>query len=267
MTNPKTVLITGASSGIGQSIALHLAQHGYQVFGTSRNPPAEKMDGITMLRLDVTDESSALACVSSVIERAGRLDVLVNNAGVDLAGAIEETTLEEAKWIFETNFFGVARMTKAVLPHMRQRRSGRIINISSALGLAAWPFEAFYCASKFALEGYTESLRYETALFNIQVSSVQPGFFQSNIIKAQRYTSPAIPDYEPARSRAIALINKWAAESPDPLPVAKTVRRIIESRSPRLRYAVGLEAKLAPPLSRLLPERVVMWIGRKILGV
>lgn len=267
MTNPKTVLITGASSGIGQSIALHLAQHGYQVFGTSRSPAAESTDGIPMLRLDVTDESSALACVSSVIERAGRLDVLVNNAGVDLAGAIEETTLEEAKWIFETNFFGVARMTKAVLPHMRQRRSGRIINISSALGLAAWPFEAFYCASKFALEGYTESLRYETALFNIQVSSVQPGFFQSNIIKAQRYTSPAIEDYEPARSRAIALINKWAQESPDPLPVAKTVRRIIESRSPRLRYAVGLEAKLAPPLARLLPERVVVWIGRKMLGV
>jgi NAD(P)-dependent dehydrogenase (short-subunit alcohol dehydrogenase family) len=267
MAQPKTVLITGTTSGIGRSTAVHLARQGYTVFGTSRNPPAESMDGVTLLRLDVTDDASVQACVASVIERAGALDVLVNNAGVDLAGAIEETTIEDAKWIFETNFFGMVRMNRAVLPHMRQRRSGQIINISSGLGRAAWPFEAFYCASKFALEGYTESLRYETVLFNIKVSSVQPGFYRSNIINTQRYTSPAIEDYEPARGRAIQLLQKWSREAPDPLPVAKTVQRIIESRSPRLRYAVGLEAQLAPPLAHLLPDRLLIWIGRKLLGV
>lgn len=267
MTDSKTILITGASSGIGRSTAVYLAQQGYTVFGTSRSPTAENTDGFTMLRLDVTDESSAQQCVAAVIERAGSLDVLVNNAGVDLAGAIEETTLEEARWIFETNFFGVVSMTRTALPHMRHRRSGQIINISSGLGRAAWPFEAFYCASKFALEAYTESLRYETVLFNIKVSSVQPSFYRSNIIRTQRYTAPVIEDYEPARGRAIQLLQKWAQEAPDPLPVAKTVRRIIESRSPRLRYAVGLEAKLAPPLAHLLPDRVLIWIGRKLLGV
>jgi NAD(P)-dependent dehydrogenase (short-subunit alcohol dehydrogenase family) len=263
----KTVLVTGATSGIGRSIATHLAMKGYRVFGTSRKPTVETLDGFEVLKLDVTDDDSVQACVAAVLERAGMLDVLVNNAGVDLAGAIEETTLEEAQWIFDINFFGAVRMIKAALPHMRERRSGQIINISSALGRAAWPFEAFYCSSKYALEGYTESLRYEMALFGIKISSVQPGFYKSNISKTQRYAEPTIPDYAAARTRAIELGKKWAEEAPDPLPVAKTVQRIIESRSPRLRYAVGIEAKLAPPLASLLPGWVLIEIGRRMLGV
>jgi NAD(P)-dependent dehydrogenase (short-subunit alcohol dehydrogenase family) len=267
MSGFKTVLVTGASSGIGRSIAMHLARNGYRVFGTSRHPRVDSADGVDMLPLDVTDDRSVTACVAVVLERAGGLDVLVNNAGVDLVGAVEETSFADAKWIFETNFFGAVRMVQAVLPHMRNQRSGQIINISSALGRAAWPFEAFYCSSKYALEGFTESLRYELMLFGIKVSSVQPSFFRSNIFDTQHYPTSPIADYEITRERAIQLLKKWAESAPDPLPVARTVQRIIESRSPRLRYAVGLEAIFAPPLAHLLPERIVLWLGRRMLGV
>jgi NAD(P)-dependent dehydrogenase (short-subunit alcohol dehydrogenase family) len=267
MTASKTVLVTGASSGIGYSIAGHLARLGYRVFGTSRQPEAETLDGFNMLKLDVTDDNSVQACVANVLERAGQLDVLVNNAGVDLLGSIEETPLEDAKWVFETNYFGATRMIQAVLPHMRTRRSGQIINISSALGRAAWPFEAHYCASKYALEGYTEALRYEMALWGIKVSSVQPGFFKSNMHKNQRYAPPTVADYDRPRERSIQLGKEWAEAAPDPLPVARKVQRIIESRSPRLRYAVGLEAKLAPPLAHLLPGWALIAIGKRMLGV
>lgn len=267
MDASKVVLITGASSGIGRATAAHLALKGYRVFGTSRQPIAPTLDGFEMLQLDVTDNQSVRACVDTVLERAGRLDVLVNNAGVDMMGAIEETSIEDAQWIFDTNFFGVMRMTQAVLPHMRSRNSGQLINISSALGLAAWPFETLYCASKYALEGYTLGLRYEMNLFNIKVSSVQPGFYRTDMVKQQRHPSHPIADYDKARNRMIALGKQWAEEAPPPTPVAKTVQKIIESRSPRARYAVGIEAILAPPLSKILPERLVIAIARRLLGV
>jgi NAD(P)-dependent dehydrogenase (short-subunit alcohol dehydrogenase family) len=267
MTSSKTVLVTGASSGIGRSIATHLTREGYHVFGTSRQPHADADTGFEILPLDVTNGHSVIACVATVLERAGQLDVLVNNAGVDLVGAVEETALADAQWIFDTNFFGVVRMVQAVLPHMRVRRSGQIINISSALGRAGWPFEALYCASKYALEGYTESLRYEMAMFGIKVSSVQPGFFRSNIFNSQRYPQSPVAEYDAPRARAIQLGKKWNETAPDPLPVARKVQQIIESRSPRLRYPVGLEAIFAPPLAHLLPEGILLWLGRRMLGV
>lgn len=267
MSNPKTVLVTGASSGIGHSIATHLTKQGYRVFGTSRQARTDQHSDFDMLQLDVTDDASVTKCVETVLERAGRLDVLVNNAGVDLVGAVEETSLVDAQWVFDTNFFGVVRMVQAVLPHMRVQRSGQIINISSALGRAGWPFEAFYCASKYALEGYTESLRYEMALFGIKVSSVQPGFFRSNMFNSQRYPQSPVAEYDAPRTRAIQLGKKWSETAPDPLPVARKVQKIIESRSPRLRYPVGLEAMLAPPLAHLLPEWILLWLGRRMLGV
>ena len=267
MSGSKTVLVTGASSGIGRSIATHLSQQGYRVFGTSRQLDAEAKNGFDMLPLDVTDDASVTVCVATMLERAGSLDVLVNNAGVDLVGAVEETALADAQWVFDTNFFGSVRMIQAVLPHMRVRRSGQIINISSALGRAGWPFEALYCASKYALEGYTESLRYEMALFGIKVSTIQPGFFRSNMFNAQRYPQSPVSEYDVPRTHAIQLGKKWAETAPDPLPVARKVQQIIESRSPRLRYPVGLEAMFAPPLAHLLPEGIILWLGRRMLGV
>jgi NAD(P)-dependent dehydrogenase (short-subunit alcohol dehydrogenase family) len=262
---PKVVLVTGASRGIGRAIAAHLAGRGFCVFGTSRRPAADMLDGFSLIQLDVTDAESVRACVETVIARAARIDVLVNNAGVDLVGALEETTLDDLSWIMETNFYGVHRMVQAVLPGMRARRDGQIINISSALGRAAWPFEGAYCASKFALEGYTEALRYEMNIFNIRVSSVQPGFFKSNMVNAQRIAGGLIADYDAPRQRGIALGRAWANAAPEPLPVARTVERIIRARRPRLYYAVGAEAVIVPPLARLMPGRVLFKVGRWML--
>lgn len=262
----QVIVISGASSGIGRRTAGYLAQAGHTVYGTSRHPSADHVDGFHLLPLDVTDESSVQACVRTVIEREGRIDVLVANAGVDLFGALEETTTAEAQRVFDVNFFGVARLVQAALPFMRAQRAGRIILIGSALGRAAWPFEGMYCASKFALEGYAETLCYEMNLFGIHVSSIQPGFFKSQMIAHQGYTTP-IPDYQSARDHALRLGEAWAGDAPDPLPVAQAVERIMAARQPALRYAVGLEAHLTPPIAQLLPLGVRFKVGRWLLGV
>jgi len=271
-THEPVVLITGASMGIGAATAAHLARIGCRVFGTSRQPTPERIAiaqaaGFTLVQLDVTDAASVSACVADVLARAGRIDVLVNNAGVDLVGGLEETTLEDIHWVFDTNFFGAHRMVCAVLPDMRARRDGLIINVSSALGRASWPFEGAYCASKFALEGYTETLRYELNLFNIRVSSVQPGFYRSNMINTQRSATQQIADYDPARERAIQVGKDWADDASDPAPVARMIGAIIGMKRPRVRYAVGMEAVFAPPLAHLLPARVLFKAGRWMLGV
>lgn len=263
----KVVLVTGASMGIGRAIAAHLAQRGCRVFGTSRQPTTDALDGFALIQLDVTDSESVRACVETVIAHAGRIDVLVNNAGVDLVGALEETSLDDLTWVMETNFYGVHRMVQAVLPGMRARRDGQIINISSGLGRAAFPFEGAYCASKFALEGYTEALRYELNIFNIRVSSVQPGFFRSNMVNTQRIASALIRDYDAPRQRGIALGKSWADAAPEPDPVAQAVERIIRARHPRLYNPVGMEAVVMPPLTRLMPGRVLFKVGRWMLGL
>ena len=180
MSNQKVVLITGASSGVGQSTARLLSQKGYKVFGTSRNPAsAEAIPAVEMLALDVRSDDSVAACVKAVTNEAGRIDVLVNNAAYELAGALEETSMDEAKTQFETNFFGVIRMVKAVLPSMRQQKQGQIINVSSLSGVSSIPFMGIYSASKFALEGYTEALRLEVNPFNIHVSLTEAGFLKT----------------------------------------------------------------------------------------
>jgi short-subunit dehydrogenase len=173
----QTVLVTGASSGIGRATARLLAERGFTVFGTARkpSPPDEgAKSGVTMVALDVRSDESVRACVEQVVAKAGRLDVLVNNAGYSLTGAAEETSVEEAKAQLETNFFGAVRMVNAVLPGMRKAEAGKIINISSLAGSTAIPYSGFYSASKFALEGYSESLWYEVRPFGISVSLVEP---------------------------------------------------------------------------------------------
>src|SRR5262245_58411020 len=168
MDDQKVVLITGASSGVGHTTARLLSQSGYRVFGTSRNPGgAEATPGVATLALDVCSDDSVAACVKAVVADAGRIDVLVNNAAYELAGAAEETTIDEAKAQFETNFFGVVRMVKAVLPSMRRQKHGRIVNVSSLSGVSSIPFMGMYSASKFALEGFSEALQLEVSPFNI----------------------------------------------------------------------------------------------------
>jgi NAD(P)-dependent dehydrogenase (short-subunit alcohol dehydrogenase family) len=262
----KVILITGASSGIGRAMASHLARQGYQVYGTSRAPNADIMDGFTLLPLDVTSDQSVHACVNEVIRRAGRLDVLINNAGLDILGALEETSLDEAKRLFETNFFGVVRMVQAVLPHMRARRSGQIINVSSGLGRVVWPFEGIYIASKHALEAYTEVLAYETQTLGIKVSMIEPGYFKTNIGAAMHITPP-IPDYQPTRDRALKLMLGWLDDAPSPEMVGRVAQKIIESPSPRLRYPAGLDAAVAVRVVPLIPRPLLNKAGRWALHV
>ncbi|NWF70597.1 MAG: SDR family NAD(P)-dependent oxidoreductase [Chloroflexi bacterium] len=264
----KVVLVTGASSGIGREIAKTLAAAGHQVFGTSRQPSSDSLDGFALLPLDVTSAQSIERCVAALLARAGRLDVLVNNAGVELMGAAEETSMDDVRWIMETNFFGVVQLTQAVLPHMRAQGSGQIINITSALGRLAWPYEAFYCASKFALEGYSESLYYECSLFNIRINTVQPGFFRTNIAAAKRTPSQPLAAYDSTRDKAFRAFDWMLEHGGDPAVVGRHVRRLVERPAATLRHPVGWEAVLATRAS-LAPLVVIPGskIGRWYFGI
>jgi NAD(P)-dependent dehydrogenase (short-subunit alcohol dehydrogenase family) len=251
MTNQKVVLVTGASSGIGEAIAARLAKDGWQVFGTSRKGGTSR-GGVELLTLDVCSDASVRACVGEVQRRAGRLDALVNNAGYLLSGAIEEATMEEAKAQFETNFFGVARMVKAVLPVMRKARAGHIVTIGSLAGLVPVPFWGFYNASKFAVEGYVESLRHELKPLGIKVALVEPG-----AIRTAFYEFPetrTMPEYNPWRDRALKTMIEYGDKGPGPEVVAEVVSSLLASADPPLRSRVTREATLFPFLRWLLPS-------------
>ena len=256
MSNQRVVLISGASSGVGQATARLLAQQGHKVFGTSRAPTsAEPVANLTMVALDVRSDASVAACVNAVSSQAGRVDVLVNNAGVELGGALEEHSIDEAKAQFETNFFGVVRMTKAVLPLMRQQKQGQIVNISSLSGFAPIPFMGMYSASKCAVEGYTEALRMELKPLNIHVSQIEPGFLKSPMMDKRQVVAERIGDYEPWRQRAFKATRGAEEKGLRPDRVAETVSKILASPAPRLRYMVGRQANVISRLKRFFPER------------
>jgi NAD(P)-dependent dehydrogenase (short-subunit alcohol dehydrogenase family) len=249
----KTVLITGASKGIGRATAIRLTAMGHIVFGTSRTPPSVPQEKFELLPLEVHSEESVAACVETVMAKAGRIDVLINNAGVSVLGALEESSLDEVKAVFETNVYGVLRVTNAVLPIMRRQRAGQIINMSSIGGLIGVPFLGVYCASKFALEGYTESLRHEVKALGIQVSLVEPGDIHTDIYEPD--TAMTFNDYANARRRFTAIHSKSMAQAPPPEIVANVISKIVESKSPRLRYVVGKESS-AIFLKRVLPSGI-----------
>lgn len=256
----KTILITGASSGIGLATANALAARGHRVFGTSRQPERAQVAGFELLKLDVCNDESVSACVEAVMQRVENLDVLVNNAGHGMVGYLEETTVEDAKAIFETNFFGVLRMTNAVLPHMRARRSGHIINVSSLAGLVAVPTEGMYSATKFALEGYSEALWREVKRFNIRVSLVEPGDYDTPIFL--QTASQPIDEYRGMHPRVIETRARLLRAGPEPTAVARLITRIVERESSRLRHAVGKE-KWDVMWKRFLPEAVFDWFARR----
>jgi NAD(P)-dependent dehydrogenase (short-subunit alcohol dehydrogenase family) len=266
MSPNKVVLITGASSGIGLITARYLAQQGYCVFGTSRHPDQTRADGFTLLPLDVRLEESIQACLQTIIALAGRLDVLINNAGfIGPGAASEELSLTQVKALFETNFFGVMQMTNAVLPLFRRQGSGQIINLSSAAGLLTTPpFFGAYAASKHALEGYTEGLRYEVQPLRIRVSLVEPGYFKTAIVQTIETPDRPLDVYAARRQQATALDRLSLQAGRDPILVAHVIARIIRSRSPRLRYVVGLDAQVMTTAKRLLPftfvERFITWL-------
>jgi NAD(P)-dependent dehydrogenase (short-subunit alcohol dehydrogenase family) len=254
MPEQRVVLITGASSGVGQATARLLAQQGYRVFGTSRQlASAGETPGVTRVALDVRSDDSVAACVNTVRSLTDRLDILVNNAGYELAGALEEFSLDEAKAQFETNFFGVVRMVKAVLPEMRRQQQGQIINVTSLAGLSPIPFLGLYSASKFALDGYTEALRHELKPFNIRVSQIAVGFLRTPMTNHRQVVAGRIAEYEPWRQRAYDAIQASEAKAPGPELVADAVLNIVRSKTPRLRYVVGQQAKLVTRLRRFLP--------------
>ena len=233
------------------------------VFGTSRSAGPGSVQGFPLVKLDVDSDASVKACVDEVLARAGRLDVLVNNAGFALAGAAEETSIEEAKEQFETNYFGVVRMVKAVLPRMREARSGRIITIGSLAGLIAIPYNAFYASTKFALEGYMEALWFELKPFGIGVSLIEPGFVRTAINQSTRFVAAPLKAYDGPRDRAIAVVDRSVEKGIAPELVAKIVLRAAQSKNPQLRYRVGADARWLPRLKYAAPWSFVAYGVRR----
>jgi len=250
----KVVLITGASSGIGKTCGEFLRRKNCIVYGTGRYHQPDA--GYNMLKMDVRDDESVKQAIRCIIDREKRIDVLINNAGIAAAGAVEDTSIEEAGFQFETNFFGSLRVTRAVLPFLRKQNSGLIINISSIGGLISVPFTGLYCAGKFALEGMSEALRYELKEFNIHVVLVEPGDVQSEMtmhrIKTEqsREKSP----YYARFKKTLAVIEYDEMNGAKKELVAKKVYQIMTGRRPKLRYVVGLpQQKLAVILKKILP--------------
>ena len=256
---PQVILITGASTGIGRACAEHLHQLGHKVYGAARRFPEPERHPFTTVHMDVRADDSVSECVEQVLARAGRIDVLVNAAGYALAGAIEDTSLAEARAQFETNFFGAARVCRAVLPVMRRQRAGLIVNISSIGGLLALPFQGFYCASKFALEGLTEALRMEVGSRGVRVVLIEPGDFQTCLTANRRIARAAGENtaYQASLRAALAAVERDEVNGHSPAAVARLLARVIDERSPRLRYLVGpWPERAGVTLRKFLPHRL-----------
>jgi NAD(P)-dependent dehydrogenase (short-subunit alcohol dehydrogenase family) len=273
MPEQRIVLITGASSGIGKYCALHLAKCGYRVFGTSRRPaPADPAtpQAFEMIPMDVDDDRSVDEGVRLVMRKAGRLDCVINNAGWGLMGAIEDTAVDEAKAQLETNFFGVLRVCRAVLPIMRQQGGGYIINISSLAGIVGLPFSGFYSASKFALEGMSESLRLETRRFGIRVVLVEPGDFHTNFPNARRMVRKSATEsaYREPLEKARVAQERDELHGPTPESIGYLIDKILRTSNPRTRYSIGMwSQRIVVPCKRLMPQRLFEWLLSKVLGV
>jgi short-subunit dehydrogenase len=252
MANQRTVLVTGATSGIGLIIANKLHDKGFKVFGTGRHPDKHKV-AFELLPLDVTSDESIKKCIEVLLTKTQALDVLINNAGSSLGGTIEETPVEQARKLFETNFWGVVKMTKAVLPLMREQRRGRIITIGSFYGLIGAPVVGYYSASKHALEGFFKSLRPEVKQFNIKVSVIEPSFYKTSIGAAGERTASTIPDYDKIRKPVLEFVGKSLAGAPTPEPVAELVLKIINTKEPKFSYPIGKNARFLPALQFLSP--------------
>jgi len=256
MVEKEVALITGVSSGIGKATAELLAKHGFRVFGTTRKPiqTEGQLKNVEKVQLDVRDEESVRSCVQTVLEQTGRIDALVNNAGFALIGAIEETSIEDAKELFETNFFGVLRMTRAVLPVMRNQSRGRIANIGSVAGFLPMPYQGIYAASKHALEGYSESLDHEVRKFGIRVSVIEPGFTRSRIAQNAQLAAEPVAAYDTHRHHVVDIVRERTASGEDPVGVALVVLKALLNPTPQHRYVVGRQAKVLRSLRKFAPS-------------
>ncbi len=265
MTLSQVALVTGASSGFGQATAALLAAQGFQVFGTSRAPARNAPGGFERLQLDVCSETSVQKCVQTILERMGRIDLLVNNAGFAQGGALEENSLEDARAQFETNVFGVLRMLKAVLPVMRRQGSGQIITVSSLLGVVAMPYLSLYASSKFALEGMIEGLYDELHPFHIKVSLVEPTFFRTKF--DARPPAAPLAVYESARQLVLRFVLNDVEQGPDPEQAARRIVQLATSAAPPLRSYVGPRAGLLVALRHWLPQRFFQQVRRRVFHI
>src|SRR5688572_11206551 len=254
----KIALVTGASSGIGEATAQQLAAAGYTVYGTSRRGAPAGPRSFEMLALDVTSDESVEAVIADIIRLAGRIDLLVNNAGFSIAPAgAEESSLEQARSIFDTNFFGIVRMTRAVVPHMRRQGGGRIINIGSVLGFLPAPYMALYAATKHAIEGYSESLDHELRTRGIRVSVVEPGYtktpFDAHLLEADS----KLDEYREVRAAVGKRLQEAVAAADGPDIVAAVVLQAAAAARPQLRYTAGRLASRLRWLRRFAPAGVM----------
>ncbi|MCB0457096.1 MAG: SDR family oxidoreductase [Flavobacteriaceae bacterium] len=253
----KVVLITGGSSGIGKAIGEYLSSKQFIVYGTSRNPSASPKSLFTLLQLDVTKPETISEAISEIIRQEGKIDVLVNNAGVGITGPIEETPTEEIKKAFDTNFYGPLEVIKAVLPQMRKQRNGLIINITSIAGYMGLPYRGIYSSTKAALEITAEAYRMELKPFGITMTNVAPGDFVTNIASG-RYHAPVLEDspYKKTYSDTLEMMNEHVDQGEDPIKMAKAVYHIIKTQNPRVHYIIGSSLqRVSIFLKKILPDR------------
>lgn len=258
----KVVLITGASSGIGRAVAIYLSSKGFVVYGTSRkvNEDEELIKfNVKMLKMDVKDQHSVKEAVNEIILREGRVDVVFNNAGTGISGPLEETSIEEYKELFESNYFGMVRVVKEVLPHMRKSGGGLIINSSSIGGIIGLPYQGVYSSTKFAVEGFSEALSKELKPFGIKVVILEPGDFKTGFTKNRRFcvlmrkNSSYYEDF----LKTVSVFEYDEINGCNPEVIGKLAYKIINSKNPKLRYPVGyLNQKLSIVLKKFLPERI-----------
>lgn len=256
----KIVLITGVSSGFGRAIAKALIAAGHTVYGTARRELDFELKGLKVKYLDVTQKDTIKTAITDIIVEQGRIDVLINNAGVGIAGAVELATDEEIDFQLNTNLKGVIAMCSEVLPYMRAKRSGMIVNISSIGGVFAIPYQGFYSVSKFAVEAYSEALSLETKQLGIKIVIVEPGDFNTGFTDSRKVSeaTQSCADYRDSFARVIANIEKDERGGGNPQYLAKRIVKIIERKSPKLRYLIAPNflQRISVAAHSLLPNRL-----------
>jgi short-subunit dehydrogenase len=255
---PKVVLVTGASSGLGQSIAEYLATKDFKVYGTSRNPKQKEKNGVIFKKLDVRSDDTVKNCVDEIISENHKIDILINNAGVGITGPLEEIPIKEAQVHFDTNFFGPLRVINAVLPFMREAKSGMIINITSIAAHMGLPFRGLYSASKGALARITEAYRMELKPYNIKMMNLAPGDFATNIAQG-RFHSPLKKDspYHDNYKASLDLMDEDVDKGENPVKLAKKVYELVQKSDPKVNYASGAFLQcFSVTLKRLLPQKL-----------
>ena len=268
----KVVLVTGASSGIGRSIAELLKDKGYRVYGTTRKLQSENNSAISgscfikMLRMDVCSDKSVKGAIAQILEAEGTIDIVVNNAGMGMAGSVEDTSPEEVYRQIDTNFFGAHRVIRRVAPIMRKQGNGLIVNISSVAAQFPIPFQSMYCASKVAIEAMSEALRTELKPFGVKVSIIEPGDTKTGFTDSRAFAGDANENsvYRDNFKKSIGVMIKDETNGPDPIVVARQVYRLLGKRNPPVRVIVGFQYKVFVFLKRLLPARLVSFIISKM---